>query len=139
MHAVINTSSPNLAQKSKRNRVLNAVHAFPASLRLTPVLGEKRRGKTAAAAAAAASVAADTAFTVVMTEGSSNAIDEDTQQQLREQVNHRCGPYAAAGDARSTLTTNNKEKKEQRVSCHGGAHPNTPNPMGRNWLVGAST
>ena len=46
-----------------------------------------------------------------MTEGSSNAIDEDTQQQLREQVNHCYGPYATAGDARSTSTTNNKENE----------------------------
>ena len=75
------------------------------------VIRKKRKGKAAAVAAAAASVAADTAFTVVMTEGSSNAIDEDTQQQLREQVNHRYGPYATAGDARSTSTTNNKENE----------------------------
>lgn len=111
MHAVINTSSPNPAQKSKRNCVLNAVHAVPASLRLTPLLEKKRRGKAAAVAAAAASVAADTAFTVVMTEGSSNAIDEDTQQQLREQVNHCYGSYATASDACSTSTTNNKENE----------------------------
>ena len=51
MHAVINTSSPNPSQKSKRNRVLNAVHAVPASLRLTPLLENKRRGKAAAVAA----------------------------------------------------------------------------------------
>jgi len=45
MHAVINTLSPNSAQNSKRNRVLNAVHAVKELLRLTLVLGKNGEGK----------------------------------------------------------------------------------------------
>ena len=46
------------------------------------------------------------------------------QQQLQEQVNHRCIPYAAAGDARSSLTMNSKENRGTVFDCGAEANKN---------------